>query len=91
MIPRTLADVAEWAARGESFDLPLREFLDGFYANPTVEALIPCGWRTWCELGAIEDAYLAATAEWLAWSTSCRRRGGRSSTARCATRGSRLR
>ena len=40
MIPRTLADVAEWAARGESFDLPLREFLDGFYANPTVEALI---------------------------------------------------
>jgi hypothetical protein len=70
MIPKTLADVAELAAQGESFDFCLRNFLDGFYAKPNAEALeaeplvlaskIP-------QLGAIEDAYLAATAEWLAW------------------------
>ena len=70
MIPKTLAEVAELAAQGESFDLCLRNFLDGFYAKPTATALkaepiqlagkIP-------KLGDIEDAYLAATAEWLAW------------------------
>jgi hypothetical protein len=70
MIPKTLAEVAELTIEGESFDLCLRNFLDGFYAKPDVEALkaepatlaskIP-------QLGAIEDAYLAATAEWLAW------------------------
>lgn len=70
MIPKTLAEVAEWAARGESFDLSLREFLDGFYAHPTAAALVPEPMRLADkvpELGAIEDAYLAATAEWLAW------------------------
>src|SRR6185312_3270210 len=70
MIPKTLAEVAELAAKGESFDLCLRNFLDGFYAKPDAAALkaepevlgtkIP-------QLGAVEDAYLAATAEWLAW------------------------
>lgn len=70
MIPKTLAEVAELAAQGESFDLCLRNFLDGFYAQPAASALateplalapkIP-------RFGAIEDAYLAATAEWLAW------------------------
>ena len=70
MIPKTLAEVAELAARGESFDLSLRDFLDGFFAHPAAEALalepirlankVP-------KLGDIEDAYLAATAEWLAW------------------------
>jgi hypothetical protein len=70
MIPRTLAEVAELAVQGESFDLCLRNFLDGFYFRPTASALeveptllaskIP-------QHGAIEDAYLAATAEWLAW------------------------
>ena len=70
MIPKTLAEVAKLAAQGESFDLCLRNFLDGFYAQPTVSALeaepeilaskIP-------QNGEIEDAYLAATAEWLAW------------------------
>jgi hypothetical protein len=70
MIPKTLAEVAELAAQGESFDLCLRNFLDGFYARPSAAALqeepatlaprIP-------QHGAIEDAYLAATAEWLAW------------------------
>jgi hypothetical protein len=70
MIPKTLAEVAELAAQGESFDLSLRNFLDGFYAGPNASAFkdepmtlaprIP-------QHGAIEDAYLAATAEWLAW------------------------
>jgi len=70
MIPKTLAEVAELAEKGESFDLCLRNFLDGFYAKPDAAALkaepaalaskIP-------QFGAIEDAYLAATAEWLAW------------------------
>jgi hypothetical protein len=70
MIPKTLAEVAQLTANGESFDLCLRNFLDGFYARPTALALeaeplalapaIP-------QHGAVEDAYLAATAEWLAW------------------------
>jgi hypothetical protein len=70
MIPKTLAEVADLAAHGESFDLCLRNFLDGFYAQPTVAALeaepltlVPKN----PQYGAIEDAYLAATAEWLAW------------------------
>ena len=70
MIPKTLAEVAQLAAGGESFDLCLRNFLDGFLARPAGDALaiepekladkLP-------QLGAVEDAYLAATAEWLAW------------------------
>ncbi|MCL4790088.1 MAG: hypothetical protein KJ070_25450 [Verrucomicrobia bacterium] len=69
MIPKTLAEVAVLAARGESFDLCLRNFLDSFYANPTAEALqiepLQLGGRV-PRHGEIEDAYLAATAEWLA-------------------------
>jgi hypothetical protein len=70
MIPKTLADVAECAAQGESFDFSLRNFLDGFYAQPAAGALSPEPRRLAKALprvGAIEDAYLAATAEWLAW------------------------
>ena len=70
MIPKTLAEVAEMTARGESFDLCLRNFLDAFIAAPTAEALAPEPVRladTSPELGRVEDAYLAATAEWLAW------------------------
>ena len=70
MIPKTLAEVAELAASGESFDLSLRNFLDGFFANPSATALDPEPMRLADgvpELGEIEDAYLAATAEWLAW------------------------
>ena len=70
MIPRTLAEVADCAARGESFDLCLRNFLDGFYHDPTANALAPEPVRLADKvpaLGPIEDAYLAATAEWLAW------------------------
>jgi hypothetical protein len=70
MNPKTLAEVAEFTAQGESFDFCLRNFLDGFYGSPDETALqaepqslakdIP-------RFGEIEDAYLAATAEWLAW------------------------
>lgn len=70
MIPITLAEVAALAAQGESFDLSLRNFLDGFYAKPRAKALQTEPSRlseTNPRLGHIEDAYLAATAEWLAW------------------------
>ena len=70
MIPKTLAEVAELAAEGESFDLCLRNFLDGFYAKPDAAALQaepPALASKILELGKIEDAYLAATAEWLSW------------------------
>jgi len=70
MIPKTLAEVAQLAAEGEPFDLCLRNFLDGFYfrpeaaaLNPEPVALAPKDSKN----GAIKDAYLAATAEWLAW------------------------
>ena len=70
MIPKTLAEVAELAARGESFDLGLRNFLDGFLAEPAAAALAPEPMRLadkLAQLGDVEDAYLAAAAEWLAW------------------------
>lgn len=70
MIPKTLAQVSELAAQGEPFDLCLRNFLDGFYAKPNVAALLPEPPRLAEKnprFGQIEDAYLAATAEWLAW------------------------
>jgi hypothetical protein len=70
MIPKTLAEVAELAAQGESFDSSLRNFLDGFYAAPNspalqAEPMLLAGKIS--QFGKIEDAYLAATAEWLAW------------------------
>jgi len=70
MIPNSLADVAQLAASGESFDLCLRNFLDGFLARPAGTALAAEPERLADKLpalGAVEDAYLAATAEWLAW------------------------
>jgi hypothetical protein len=70
MIPKTLAEVAELASHGEPFDLCLRNFLDGFYATPSTAALTPEPVRLvekLSRLGDVEDAYLAATAEWLAW------------------------
>jgi hypothetical protein len=70
MIPQTLAQVADLAAQGESFDLSLRNFLDGFYARPNADALRPEPPQLAVKdprHGQIEDAYLAATAEWLAW------------------------
>ncbi len=70
MIPKTLAEVAQLAADGESFDLCLRNFLDDFLARPAATALAAEPGRLVDKLpplGAVEDAYLAATAEWLAW------------------------
>ncbi len=69
MIPKSLSEVADLTAHGESFDLSLRNFLDGFYAQPDAAALTvePVRLRTVVpKLGEVEDAYLAATAEWLA-------------------------
>lgn len=69
MRPRTLAEVAQLTARGESFDHSLANFLDGFYAQPTESALSaePGLLATiGGALGGIQDAYLAATAEQLA-------------------------
>jgi hypothetical protein len=70
MIPKTLAQVSELTARGEPFDLCIKNFLDAFYARPTAEALQlepPRLADKNPKFGEIEDAYLAATAEWLAW------------------------
>jgi hypothetical protein len=69
MTPRSLAEVAELAAQGESFDLALRNFLDAFYARPGADALAaePASLsRAAITLGEVKDAYLAATAELLA-------------------------
>lgn len=69
MRPKSLAEVAALTVQGESFDRCLANFLDGFHAAPGADALAdaptllaPNGG----ELGRIQDAYLAATAEELA-------------------------
>jgi hypothetical protein len=67
--PKTLAEVAERVLDGDSFDLSLREFLDGFYSQPDQSALVtePHALRDKVTAhGEIFDAYLAATAETLA-------------------------
>jgi hypothetical protein len=69
MRPKTLAEVAELAARGESFDRCLANFLDEFYAAPNAKALAdtpPLLGPGAGESGRVQDAYLAATAEALA-------------------------
>lgn len=70
MRPKTLAEVARLTCDGEFFDLCLSNFLDGFYAAPNAEALssapellAPKGG----EPGSVQDAYLAAVAEHLAY------------------------
>lgn len=69
MRPSSLAEVAQLAVEGESFDYCLKNFLDEFRANPSAEALSqePVLLRDKSpETGAIQDAYLAAVAESLA-------------------------
>lgn len=69
MRPRTLAEVAALAARGDSFDRCLANFLDEFYAAPNAAALAAAPAflaPQFGELGCVQDAYLAATAEELA-------------------------
>lgn len=69
MRPRTLAQVASLAATGDSFDRCLANFLDEFYAAPDADALRDAPALLapqFGELGRVQDAYLAATAEELA-------------------------
>lgn len=69
MRPKTLAEVAALTLQGDSFDRCLANFLDEFYAAPQAVALADSPSRlapTHDELGRVQDAYLAATAEELA-------------------------
>lgn len=69
MRPKSLAEVAALALQGESFDLNFANFLDEFYAAPNAAALCdepPLLAPHDAKLGAVQDAYLAATAEELA-------------------------
>lgn len=69
MRPKTLAEVAQLAIDGESFDHCLANFLDEFYASPNEKALAESpALLALCVgvLGRVQDAYLAATAEELA-------------------------
>lgn len=71
MRPQSLAEVAERALQGGSFDFCLKNFLDEFQFRPSLEALLrePARLRdAFPELGAVQDAYLAAVAESLAGS-----------------------
>lgn len=69
MRPKTLAEVAQLTARGESFDRCLANFLDEFYPAPSAKALADTPVLLAPDLGksgSVQDAYLAATAEELA-------------------------
>ncbi len=69
MRPKTLAEVADLTAAGDSFGRCLANFLDEFYAAPSEAALAPepvLLAPRFGEIGQVEDAYLAATAEELA-------------------------
>jgi hypothetical protein len=69
MRPKTLAEVAQHAIEGDSFDRCLGNFLDEFYARPNIRALSatpPLLAPGFGESGRVQDAYLAATAEELA-------------------------
>jgi hypothetical protein len=69
MRPTTLSQVAELAASGEPFDRCLANFLDEFKRAPAPEAVaeapvLLAGEHGWS--GQVQDAYIAATAEYLA-------------------------
>ncbi len=69
MRPKSLAEVAVLAAQGDSFDRCLANFLDEFYAAPRAAALMGTPVLLapqFGDLGQVQDAYLAATAEELA-------------------------
>lgn len=69
MRPRTLAEIALLTRRGQSFDVCLANFLDEFYAAPDESALSEPPELLASESGdqgLVQDAYLAATAEYLA-------------------------
>ena len=63
MRPGTLAEVAALAARGDSFDRCLANFLDEFYAAPDAAALAAAPALLapqFGDTGRVQDAYLAA-------------------------------
>src|SRR5215207_8826808 len=69
MRPKSLAEVALLATQGDSFNRCLANFLDEFYATPNAPALAdtPISLAPeFGEVGEVQDAYLAATAEELA-------------------------
>jgi hypothetical protein len=69
MRPKTLAEVARLTLAGDLFDRCLANFLDEFYFAPTDAALAdapPLLASAHGDLGRVQDAYLAATAEELA-------------------------
>jgi hypothetical protein len=69
MRPKSLAEVADLTLGGDSFDRSLANFLDEFYFSPTETALakVPALLGPVLgEIGCVQDAYLAATAEELA-------------------------
>jgi len=69
MRPERLTEVARLVAAGESFDICLAYFLDEFHLSPKLAALEAKPvllWPAAGELGRVQDAYLAATAEELA-------------------------
>ncbi|MBI2946759.1 MAG: hypothetical protein HYY23_03875 [Verrucomicrobia bacterium] len=69
MRPNTLEEVARLTAGGESFDHCLANFLEEFYAAPDSLALSATPdllGSQLGDLGRVQDAYLAATAEQLA-------------------------
>lgn len=64
----SLAEVAECSDNSEHFSLSFRDFLDGFYADPSDEKLRdePADLRATLNDGGHANAFLAATAEYLA-------------------------
>jgi len=67
--PKTLADVARMTLAGDSFDRCIANFLDAFYSAPTVDPVAeepPLLALRLGDIGRVQDAYLAATAEELA-------------------------
>jgi hypothetical protein len=65
MRPKTLAEVAQLALAGESFDRCLANFLDEFYATPCEAALVEAPLSLagkFAEIGRVQDSYLAVGA-----------------------------
>ena len=66
--PLSLVEVAQWADSHRSFHRHLADFLDQFYSGPLPEMLAeePSVLRGKFQEGEVADAYLAATAVYLA-------------------------
>ena len=73
MRPKTLVEVAALTTQGDSFDMCLANFLDEFYIAPNADALSSPPELLQLKLGdsgQVQDAYLAATAEQLAYTNN---------------------